>query len=464
MAHRVHSIRPIDFTEHNVDNWSFPLPCERHVILCQCNYRRARHTLDVRDWLDACLSIVIAYANESTKKYTSSSGINVHKHRKSSARITYVVVATKECEEQIVCVRRRTRITSTHWFSTETSRIVKRLHCRWLFTHMRLHIHDEQHANATVHLLSIENDLSRTIKFIILLVLQPPALVCNCCLIYILLVDKNLRKNVHHHVILMLLFIAFLSNTIEIPRTLHFLRVGRRKQPSKTYCLIAQWFDYMLCAQANVLMMWASFERHLLVFHNHLFANRRRLLFNHYLPLLFLLVYVSLFYIVTIFFHPCPTNFDFASPICGHPCFTDDKILSLYDLLAHGWLPILFIVLLSTGLILRVLYPKRTLIRQPIKWRRYRRMILQMCLISSVYLVFIGPYALAEIINLFVGLSDTAIYIKEVYLFYMYWLLTLFLPFVCLKSLPEVTKQLHRHIARCLVKRCTIMPMIVSPE
>lgn len=305
----------------------------------------------------------------------------------------------------------------------------------------------------------IDSSFVRYFKFSVLLVLEPPALLCNGFLVFYLLTDRNLRTTLHHHVILLLLLVTLVTNLVEIPRILTFLRLGVATPQTTISCLFWQWADYLLYGQGNVLMMWASFERHLFVFHNHLFGNARRRFLYHYLPLVSINVYLILFYIVAVFLHPCQKTFHFTLPLCGQPCFTDDSIFSLYDLFVHSWLPIVLIVVFSLGLILRVLYPKVVLRQQQVQWRRYRRMVLQLCAISSLYMIIVGPYCLMEVLDLLFGLPERVMYVKSIHLFYLYWLLTLLLPFVCLGCLPEVTNRFRQQVKRWIHQHNAVLPV-----
>ncbi|CAF1338538.1 unnamed protein product [Adineta ricciae] len=313
------------------------------------------------------------------------------------------------------------------------------------------------HFNESVVKFS-ETTLSRYSKFSVFLVLEPPSVLCNSLFVFYLIKDRNLRLAIHHHAILALLIVSLLTNLIEIPRILHYLRTGSVGTHSSISCLLWQWLDYLFYGQANLLMLWASFERHILVFHGYLVSTSRGRLLIHYLPLLFIVFYLIFFYIIVIFFHSCEKQFDFTSPLCGQPCFTQYPVISLYDLFAHSWLPTFFITLFSVALVIRVINRKRPVARQDIPWRKHRRMILQLLSISTLYFSCMGPYTLIQVIDSLIGLPSTAAYIKNVYLFYVYWLLTLLLPYVCIGCLPEVTNKIRRQVKNWNNRENMIMP------
>ncbi len=207
-------------------------------------------------------------------------------------------------------------------------------------------------------------------------------------------------------------------------------------------------------------MLWASFERHLLVFHNHLVSNARGRLLTHYLPMFLIIIYLTVFYTLVIFAHPCKKQFDFNLPLCGQPCFIKDSFISNYDLFVHSWLPTFFIAILSLSLAIRVINRRRSFLHQSMQWRKYRRMILQLLSISCLYLICMGPYTMIQVIDLFVGLSEAATYIKDIYLFYVYWLLTLLLPYVCVGCLPEITNDMKKKMTRWINRQNSIAPTV----
>lgn len=303
-----------------------------------------------------------------------------------------------------------------------------------------------------------ESPTSRWLKFWLIVCVEPISLLCNVSLIVCLVKERRLAECLHQHVLLLLLIVSFLTNAIEIPRILHYLRLGAVRPSTSASCLTWQWCDYLLFAQSNVLMFWASFERHLLVFNSNLFVLRKYRFYFHYVPLVVAMVYVLVFYLLVIFVYPCEPIYDFATPLCGSPCFNSNASLSLYDLFVHSWIPILLIGFFSLTLILRVSFRQRLFTRQQTQWRRYRRMIVQLLLISSIYLICLGPYTLIQIIDLIFGLPAIAKEVQGVHLFYLYWVLSLLFPFVSLQCLPEVKAKMKKFILKSFAKRNLVVP------
>ena len=317
--------------------------------------------------------------------------------------------------------------------------------------------------NSTEALILYETPWTRNIKFSLFVALEPPSLICNIVLVYYLIADQTLRRALHYHAILALLIVSLLTNLIEVPRIIHYLHTGIVKPQTNANCLIWQWCDYLLFSTMNVLLLWASIERHLLIFHGHLHATAKYRLLLHYLPFIAIITYLILFYTVAIFIYSCEQQLDFTQPLCGFPCYTTHANISLYDLFAHTFLPLVLCILLDICLVMRAIYRRRVgLLQQGVQWRKYRKMIFQLLLISSLYSLLQIPFTVVVFIPLFVSLSDLASYLQNVYFYYFFWLLTLLLPFACIGCLPEVVNIVKKSLLRRLNRNNTVMPMTIN--
>jgi hypothetical protein len=303
-----------------------------------------------------------------------------------------------------------------------------------------------------------ETYLTRNIKFGLFIGLEPPSLICNIILLYYLIADKTLRQSLHHHSILALLIVSLLTNIFDVPRMLHFLYMGIVAPETKVNCLIWQWCDFMFYGHTNVFLLWASVERYMLIFHGNIFNTAKRRLYFHYLPFLAIVVYLAIFYITVIFLIPCD-QFDFGVVICGLPCYTSLLIISLYDNFAHNWLPLGFNIILSIGLTIRVFYRNRIGLQQNVQRRKHRKMVFQLLLISTLHLVCVLPYALVIFIQVVANAPDFAAYIQNVYFYYLFWLLTLLQPFVCIGCLPEVVTKIKQWWRKQIRRNTTVVPV-----
>jgi len=306
-----------------------------------------------------------------------------------------------------------------------------------------------------------ETHFTRYIKFGIFVALEPPALICNITLLYYLITDQTVRRALHHHAILALLIVSLATNLFDVPRMLDFLYVGSVRPQTKVNCLIWQWCDFMFYGHSNVLLLWASIERYMLVLHGNVFNTAKRRLFFHYLPFLAIPVYLTIFYTVAIFIIPCD-QFDFDVVICGLPCYTSQLIISLYDNFAHNWLPLAFNILLSTALGIRVFYRNRVGLQQHAQRNRHRKMVFQLLLISSLHLACVLPYALVIFIEVVADSPNFAAYVQNVYFYYLFWLMTLLQPFVCIGCLPEVVSKVKKWWQKQFRRNTVVMPANTS--
>jgi membrane protein implicated in regulation of membrane protease activity len=116
--------------------------------------------------------------------------------------------------------------------------------------------------------------------------------------------------------------------------------------------------------------------------------------------------------------------------------------------------------LCDISLMIRVLFRKRVgLQHQGVQRRRYRKMVIQLLSISTVYLTCQIPYAVVICIQLFVNLPDWAAYMQIIYFYYFFWLLALLLPFVCIGCMTEVTKKLKTSFMQLRGRNTTVVPM-----
>jgi hypothetical protein len=315
--------------------------------------------------------------------------------------------------------------------------------------------------NTTESTVFYETEQTRFIKFGLFVALEPPALLCNIILVYYLIADRTLRHAIHYHAILALLIITLLANLIELPRITNYLRVGIVFPQTKINCLIWQWCDYALFSSVNLYMFWISFERYLFIFHGGLYRTAKRRLWFHYLPLISTFVYIVLFDAMAIFIYPCELQLDFNQPLCGFACYTTYANISLYDFIAHTIIPMSLGILLDTTLIIRVLFRKRVgLQHQPGQQRKNRKMIFQFLIISSLYLACQVPLDGIVFIQLFVNLPDWVAYMQIIYFYYLFWVVTLLLPFACIGCITEVINKLKNSFMQREIRNTAVVPMI----
>lgn len=281
----------------------------------------------------------------------------------------------------------------------------------------------------------------RNIQFWAILSIEIPSLICTIYLLYHLLFKKRLREALHNHIIIVLLVCTFIVEVCDNPLYLDaYLQKGPNSfPPSRHVCLFWWLIDYGVYGAMNVFFTWASFERHLLIFsHKNLFNTMRKRFYNHYLPILLLIVYQIIFYIVVIIFPPCENQFDFEAEACGaSPCYENIYWLNFWDYVVNGMFCTLLEFLFSLSLLFRIIY-RRYLLRHSIYWKSYRRMTIQILSISALSLAITLPNAvITNIQRIFPSVMGQIDSVNDYYFFLTTFVVLLF-PFVCLSCYSEL--------------------------
>jgi hypothetical protein len=288
---------------------------------------------------------------------------------------------------------------------------------------------------------SMETVISRTIKFIILLILQLASICCSLFLLFHLIAEPTLYRTLHNHTIIALIIVSFLQTIFDLPLTLYYLWTGQAS--SSTFCLIWNFFALSNYAVGVWVMIWALLERHFFIFHDRLIVTFRGKILLHYIPLISSLAIPWIYYFILIFFYPCINTFYPSVLFCGWCCYVKNNQLVLFNWLTFGVIPTFSITLLSLSLIVRVVAQKRR-IQQRIYWCQHRRMVIQLISISSLYIFFDSP---AIIIGLIQLISPTyGIEVQTLYLYYTVYLIPLLIPFVWLNTHRELWIKTQRSI------------------
>ncbi|CAF1249071.1 unnamed protein product [Adineta ricciae] len=300
-----------------------------------------------------------------------------------------------------------------------------------------------------------EISLSRTARFWLLLLSEVPSLICSIFIIFHLLIDRQERRSLNNHPIILMNITGLFLKCTDVPFYLDFIRNGKVSPSTPIHCLIwwvgAIAFYYITC----LLAAWASMERHILVFHRaRLNTAKGRFLF-HYFPLIIICIYSIIFYTWVIFILPCENIYDYTLPVCGAiPCYINDPIFGVWELIFHGCICTIITTVFSIGLVIRVIIEKLSR-HLPIEWRKHRKMTIQMLSISSIFIFFNLPITTMAIAHL-AGLPyDVGAEIQLYFFFLSYWLIFL-LPFVSLNSLTNLKQKIKRSFGILSQRQTTI--------
>lgn len=308
----------------------------------------------------------------------------------------------------------------------------------------------------------VELTPSAPVQFWTYLIFELPSLICAMFLLYHLIHDRHLRQQIHHHVMIILVFLCFMILVIDHSLYLDGWRVGRGNSfpSSPSLCLVWWFMDYGFYGAVSVFLTWAAFERHLLVFHRRqCFFTRRRVLLVHYLPLILLSIYLTIFYLGLIIFPPCENVFYFQSLSCGsYPCYLDITWLNTWDYLIHGVVCNLLEAFFSVSLLFRTIW-RRYYSQRRFNWKKYRKMTIQLLTISSISMSINCPQSLIVLVRqAHPDLNHFGESI-EPYLFYLTGYIILLIPVISLGCLPELWSKLFFCTRR---SRRMIGPMTIT--
>ena len=284
--------------------------------------------------------------------------------------------------------------------------------------------------------------IPNVIKFWILLIVLVPSTIVSLFVLYHLFSKRTLRTALSNHVIMLLLCIGLLCQVTDYPWTLFYYRAENASNRSLTFCLISVFLHWALYVTQTILFAWATVERHILVFHDRWVSTQRSRFLFHFLPIVILLLYCLIYYFIVIFLPPCQNSVYHSSLQCARLFLFSSYQFRAYETTAHQLVPIFIIVVFSGLLIVRIAWRKHR-IHRPIQWRRHRTMLVQLLSISLVYLIFALPLTFAYMLISYSTPSNIIVELFDFCLFLSYFIL-LFLPFVCVLSLPEIRNEINK--------------------
>ena len=266
-----------------------------------------------------------------------------------------------------------------------------------------------------------------------------PSIILSLFVLYYLLWNRTLRHALNNHIIIVVLVLNLICEVTIYPWILYYRYHDGIWKRSLVFCEIWTFFDWGFYIAQTVLVAWATIERHVLIFHDRWVSTKNKRLFVHYLPIILLLLYCLIFYSIVFFFPPCANVFNPVGISCLSPCLTNSYVFSMWETISHQTLPIITILLFSIVLVLRVVWQKHR-INQPVQWRKFRNMTIQLLSVSFLYLMFYLPFTLIQIIILCGFRNEIIIDASPYTVFFSYFTMLLF-PFVCALSLPELRKK-----------------------
>jgi hypothetical protein len=288
--------------------------------------------------------------------------------------------------------------------------------------------------------------MDRMIKFISMLIFEIPAILLSIVIFAYFAMNRQARSKLKNHGWLVLLISNFIQLILDLPMPMSYFHSGGVWPESNAYCVWWTWCDFSLNAIGLFLMAWISLERHIIIFCPHaiLQVPWKKWIF-HFIPIILCLIWTPIFYLVIVVISPfCTNEWDFNVLICGAPCYFTANFLGPFDFIFNLAFPVMIIMFANLTLIIRVIYEKISR-QQTINWRRHRKMVLQLWIVSSLYMGFWLPFTITQLIQITV-MPSFMIDQVETMLFFVYFI-PLLLPMICLSALPELVKKISNMIA-----------------
>ena len=299
--------------------------------------------------------------------------------------------------------------------------------------------------NSTNDTNSLTESLSRTIhdyvpsqcQFIILIIIIPFALGCNIFVLYRLLTDKNLRKELYNHVIIAILFSSLEFNLIHVPYSINLFLTGSVWPRSIIACTIWRFTAYLGCNANDVLLAWAAVERHLLVYQSNMMRVSRNRWILHYIPLGFLVIYLFGFNASCFFTLACLTKYDFSVVFCDATCLNSVVVMSTWYLVVNQLFAAVLAIVFSLLLWIRIVQQRKRM-RKNVEWRRFKKLTIQVLVITLLFVFLEMPYAITCTLA-YTGYFTNSVlfdYFNSISLFLCY-IMPILMPFACFFGLKQ---------------------------
>ena len=273
------------------------------------------------------------------------------------------------------------------------------------------------------------------IAFVVFTIVQIPTVFC-ALQIFVRWTQKNSSlRRVQNRTLIVLLFVSIWTLVIELPHTQKYLWTGNVTINQRWFCFVYNISFFSNATLNRFLMAFMTIERHFLVFRPQLYRTHRSRFLFHSIPLTFIFIFVLFYVIFTNLFATCSsTSFDYSSYLCGYTCGILNNQLGVNYAWLLVFLPTTITVFACISLPIRFLLQRQQL--QRVEWNRSRKLIVQMSIISTAYLLCWLPYTIFLQFLLNGILSFTNIVFNR-YLSYTPYVTSLLTPWIVLHTSPE---------------------------
>jgi hypothetical protein len=203
-----------------------------------------------------------------------------------------------------------------------------------------------------------------------------------------------------------------------------------------------------------------TIERHILIFHQNWFSTQRKRFLVHYFPMILACIYPLIFYIYAFFVQDCESVLDYTRSRCGYSyCVYQHPLVGMWDSIIDDIVPTFIITISSATLLLRVLFSRRRA-HQKLRWRRYRKLFLQLMPISTIYLfIYLPPVVLYTAYTC--GLPTNVFADYYSLMLYLSYIGTFLIPFASAASLSDLKNKCKNLLLFWHQPQPTVAPEII---
>ena len=247
-----------------------------------------------------------------------------------------------------------------------------------------------------------------------------------------------LYKKLNNHTLLCLVITDYLMIQTELPMTIGFLMKNRVIIETKSFCVFWNYWYYVWSTLSIQFSMLTAINRYLLVFHKTFLLQHK--VFCHYLPMICIWLYIPCLHLYFIVFFPYGnTTFDFSKVWCGGPQFVFITLYVSWDTLFDTFTPIIIIVLFNLIIITKAILFKKIKTNSTTKWKKNRRMILQIIGICCCQLVGGIPYCIITLGVIYVSPTFALDIYTQVFI-YAFYIPSLCSPLFAIITMPKAVR------------------------
>ncbi|CAF3146565.1 unnamed protein product [Rotaria socialis] len=240
------------------------------------------------------------------------------------------------------------------------------------------------------------NSNMNIILFIVMICVSIPSVFINLFAIYRLQANTKLSVFAFRTI----LHVSLFTTCTCVPLFLIELYFNSYFPLPPSICKI--WFivDYASTICLGLLVCWASIQRHILIFGPIHIKKLQSTLKYKLIPSIFAVGLPLSWY--SILALTCEFDKTLNEKFRCHPCFENEKFVFLIDTILSLILPLFVTILVTFGLLIRIIRLRLRIFRFPSKkWRRCKRLTRQMVLFSLIYLIGLVPYVLTRLNSLY---------------------------------------------------------------